>query len=301
MLEQPTNIPVQPLQDEVTELAGVELFIKREDLIHPYISGNKWRKLRYVLEEAQQQGCQQLLTFGGAYSNHILAVAAAAQQEGFKSVGIIRGEAHSPLNPSLAKATALGMELHYLPRSEYRHKHTEEVLLPLRKAFPEAYFIPEGGSTALALPGCAEIAEDLQWLNPTHIAVSCGTGGTLAGLIQGCSTYLPQAKLLGFPALKGGSFLEEEIHKLLQASPKKYTAHYQLLTHYHFGGYAKKKPELLNFMSNFQTTHQIPLDFVYTGKMMFGLYDLIKSGFFPKQSRIVGIHTGGLHNGALAA
>lgn len=297
LLAKPRHIPLQALlQDPLLEKAGVRVSVKREDLIHPYISGNKWRKLRYAIEDACQKGATKLLTFGGAYSNHILATAAAAHQFGFESVGIIRGEEHTPRNPTLAKAQSLGMELRYINRTDYRKKYEAAVQDFLRSSLGDFYMIPEGGSSNLGILGCEEIISDLSEIDYDYIALSCGTGGTMAGIITALEG---QKEVLGFPALKGGDFLKEDIQLLVYGRRKTSYSNWKLITDYHFGGYAKKKPELLTFMQAFGLKHEIPLEFVYTGKMFFGLYDLIQKNYFPKGSHIVAIHTGGLQNGLI--
>jgi 1-aminocyclopropane-1-carboxylate deaminase len=262
------------------------------------MSGNKWRKLRYNLLEASNQGKQTLLTFGGAYSNHIYAVAAAGKFSGFRTIGLIRGEEHLPLNPTLAFARETGMQLHYISREEYRRKQEPAFLRGLQEKFGDYYLIPEGGSNALAVKGCAEIIEDI--CIPYHyLCCPCGTGGTLAGLIAGTST--PSQTLFGFSALKEGKFLEEDVKHLLaayqQLEPENVLGHgasWLIQTDYHFGGYAKTTPALFEFIRWFERTHAIALEQVYTGKMMYGMYDLLKQGYFKPGSVIIAIHTGGL-------
>lgn len=286
--------PLQQIYDKLLEAHGVSLWIKREDLLHPHISGNKWRKLKYNLQEARQQQKQTLVTFGGAYSNHIAATAAAGKEYGFRTIGIIRGEELLPLNPTLSFATACGMELHYISRERYRHKNSPEFLQELAKQFNQPFIIPEGGTNVLAVKGCTEIIQGIT-IDYDYICCASGTGGTIAGIIAGLAG---EKQVLGFPALKGGEFLQQEIEELvLNYSGQKYS-NWQLITDYHFGGYAKVKPELLEFMQSFQLKHSIPLEPIYTGKMMYGLFDLIKNGFFPEGSRIVAIHTGGLQGNA---
>ena len=285
----PERSVLQELKDELFQDKGLQVFLKRDDLIHPQVSGNKWRKLKYNLQEAQKQGVQQILTFGGAYSNHILATAAAGKLHDFKTIGIIRGEEHLPLNKTLAFAKACNMELHYMNRQKYRQKNEAVVLDELKEQFPACYFVPEGGSNEWAVKGCAEIIDEID-IEFDYICSACGTGGTLAGLISGLNG---NKKILGFPVLKGASFLYEDVQALLPQS-KKMLANWDLQLDYHFGGYAKKKPELLDFIEKFQKQHQVAIEFVYTGKLFYGLYDLIKQGFFKKGMRIIMLHTGGL-------
>lgn len=273
---------------------GVELWVKREDLLHPHISGNKWRKLKYNLQEAGQQGHHALLTFGGAYSNHIAATAAAGQEYGFKTIGIIRGEEHLPLNPTLRFATSCGMQLHYISRDKYKLKAEPDFLEELQQQFGQVYLLPEGGTNLLAVKGCTEIVQDIP-ITYDYICSAMGTGGTLAGIVAGLAG---EKQVLGFPALKGGEFLQQEVEELVRAYSGHTYSNWQLITDYHFGGYAKVKPELLAFMEAFGQKHHIPLEPVYTGKMLYGLFDLIRKGFFARGSRIVAVHTGGLQGNA---
>jgi 1-aminocyclopropane-1-carboxylate deaminase len=268
---------------------NVQLTIKRLDQIHPEIQGNKWYKLKYNIEEAKNQGLQQLLTFGGAYSNHIYATALAAKQAGLASIGIIRGEETLPLNPTLDYASNAGMKLYYLSRSDYREKNSATILNRLREAFGDFYLVPEGGTNALAIEGTEEILES-EDLDYDLICTSIGTGGTMAGLLASAS---PTQKVLGFSSLKG-DFMDTEIQLLLQKYGIEPACSYQIIKTYHFGGYGKFKPELIQFILDFKKSAGIPLDPIYTGKMMFGLIDLIKKQIIPAGSRILALHTGGL-------
>src|SRR5688572_8071409 len=279
--------PIQEINDVVFERAGIRLLVKREDLNHKLVSGNKWWKLKYNLIDAAEKNLKTLLTYGGAYSNHIFATAAAAAEVGFKSIGIIRGEEVLPLNSTLAFARKMGMELHYVSRDAYRSKSTK----PIVDNFDNFYLIPEGGSNLLAVKGVREFAAKLN--TPfEYLCCAVGTGGTLSGLIEGLS---PEKKILGFPTLKGAEFLTEEIKKLSERS--KHLSNWELVHDYHFGGYAKSTPQLMQFIELFKTIHDIPLEFVYTGKMMAGIYHLISSGYFSRGSTILAIHTGGLQLG----
>ncbi|MBC5775993.1 1-aminocyclopropane-1-carboxylate deaminase/D-cysteine desulfhydrase [Pontibacter sp. KCTC 32443] len=286
--------PLQQLQHPLLQEHELTLWVKREDLLHPHISGNKWRKLKYNLQEAKAQVKETILTFGGAYSNHIAATAAAGAEFGFKTIGIIRGEEHLPLNPTLQFATQQGMELQYISREAYRQKNEPAFLTELATKYNQPYIVPEGGTNQLAVKGCTEIIEDI----PIDFDVICcasGTGGTIAGIIAGLAG---ERQVLGFPALKGGAFLKEEIEQLVYTYSGQHYQNWQLITDYHFGGYAKIKPELLEFIREFQEQHQIPLEPVYTGKMFYGIFDLISKGYFPKGTRIVAVHTGGLQGNA---
>ncbi len=282
-----------PVITEVFPLAQnpnrVRLFSKREDLLHPIISGNKWRKLKYNLLAAREAGETTLLTFGGAYSNHIHAVAGAAKEYGFKSIGIIRGEEHLPLNPTLAEAVKMGMEIHYLDRSTYRLKHTGAVIRKLQKQFGKFYLIPEGGTNALAIKGAAEIVRGIE-NDYDYFCLACGTGGTATGVITGLAG---KGQVLGFSVLKG-DFHAGEIKSWLQKQQQGQLSNWQVNTSYHFGGYAKFDWRLIKFINDFKRAQQIQLDPVYTGKLFYGVCEHIKQGFFPEQARVLAIHTGGL-------
>ncbi len=282
--------PIQEITEPFLEKKEIRLFLKREDLIHPVVSGNKWRKLKYNLQEAKAQNQTTLLSFGGAYSNHIHALSFAGKSFGFKTIGIIRGEKTLPLNPTLTYATEQGMLLHYLSREEYREKETASFLEKIKSVFGEVYIIPEGGKNNLAIKGCAEIPEEIE-IDYDYLCTSCGTGTTMAGLIAGCHG---KKSIIGFSALKG-NFISSEVQILLNEFGNENThKNWSVQNDYHFGGYAKTKKELLDFINGFETTHQLPLEPVYIGKMLFGIYDLIEKGFFKKGSRIIALHTGGL-------
>lgn len=265
------------------------LFIKREDLSHPAISGNKWYKLKYNIWEARKQGKDTLLTFGGAYSNHIYAVAAAGKIFNFKTIGIIRGEEHLPLNPTLSFARENGMILEYLDRTSYRKKNSNEIITQLQQRFGDFYLLPEGGTNHLAVKGCSEIIKSID-IEYDFVCCPCGTGGTLAGLISGLNT---NKFALGFAVLKGASFLKQNVHSLLKDSSNSLT-NWDINLDYHFGGYAKINSALIDFVKRFTYITKIPIEPIYTGKMLFGIYDLTSKGFFKTGDRIVAIHTGGL-------
>ncbi|QIC72890.1 1-aminocyclopropane-1-carboxylate deaminase/D-cysteine desulfhydrase [Acinetobacter indicus] len=263
--------------------------IKRLDLIHPQISGNKFFKLKYNLLAARQQGFEKVLTFGGAYSNHIAATAFAAHQFGFQSLGMIRGEelAQRPLNPTLATAQQFGMQLEFISRNAYRQKDQPDFLQRLQQQYPDFYLIPEGGTNALAVQGCREIlvAEDAQF---DLICCAVGTGGTFAGLIEASQQH---QQLLGFSALKG-DFLT---HEVAQLTTKR---NWRILDDYCCGGYAKTTPELIQFIQSFEQRYNIPLEQVYTGKMLRGIFDLIDQDKIGPDQKILLIHTGGLQGRA---
>ncbi len=280
---------IQPLQDELLATAQVAISVLRLDEMYPLSSGNKWYKLKYNLQQAKKEGKNTLLTFGGAYSNHIHATAAAGAQHGFKTIGVIRGERPEVLNPTLQFAEAQGMQLHFVSREEYRNKAGASFVNQLQQKFGPFYLLPEGGTNALAVRGCSEILPEK--LLCDAVVCSAGTGGTIAGLLVRLEG---QKKVLGFPALKGGEFLYDAINQLTTHYQNRLYTNYQLITDYHFGGYAKVNAELVNFINEFRQKHQILLDPVYTGKLFYGLFDLIKQGFFPVHTRLLAIHTGGL-------
>ncbi|RPD46344.1 1-aminocyclopropane-1-carboxylate deaminase/D-cysteine desulfhydrase [Hymenobacter sediminis] len=285
---------LQQLQEAAADRAGVQLLMLRDDLNHPELPGNKWRKLKYNLQQARQQGHTTLLTFGGAYSNHIAAVAAAGRLTGLRTVGVVRGDElrSRPLNSTLAQAQADGMALHFLDRATYRRKHEPEVIAELLQEIGPAYVLPEGGSNTLALPGCAELIPELLALTDFDtICVACGTGGTLAGLLVGLDG---QRTALGFAALKGAEFLRSDINTLTQQATRQTYANWDLRTEYHGGGYARLNPELRQFVHEFQQRHGILLDPIYTSKMMVGVLDLLELGYFHRGSTVVAVHTGGL-------
>ncbi len=262
------------------------LAIKREDRIHPQISGNKYRKLKYNIAQAKAEGKLTLLTFGGAYSNHISAVAAVGKEFGFQTIGVIRGEElvdKVATNPTIQFAEHCGMQFKFVSREIFKFKTAESFIQKLKRELGDFYLIPEGGTNELAIKGCEEIlAEDDSEYD--YICCSVGTGGTISGIINASK---PHQTILGFPALKG-DFLREEISKFAQ------NLNWELITEYHFGGYAKINTELISFMNQFKADFDIPLDPVYTGKLMYGVMDLLRQGYFPEHSKILVIHTGGL-------
>lgn len=275
------SIPHQQIQYK-----NFNITIKRLDLVHPQISGNKFFKLKYNFLEAQRLGFRKLLTFGGAYSNHIAATAYAAQHFVFHSLGIIRGEelAQRRLNPTLATAKQFGMEFNFVSRESYRELTQSQSFTELSKHYPEYYIIPEGGTNHLAIQGCKEILTDYDRCHFDLICTAVGTGGTITGLIEGSD---PRQRILGFSALKG-DFLNTEVAAWTSL------AHWDIIDHYCCGGYAKTTPALFRFIDEFEQQYDIPLEQVYTAKMMMGLFDLIDQGHFSTQTRILAIHTGGL-------
>lgn len=274
----------------VLEKNGCTLFIKREDLIHPLVSGNKFRKLRYNLAFAKKHKYKTLLTFGGAYSNHISATAAAGQIEGFKTIGIIRGEELGvdldktiAQNSTLAFAQSYGMDFEFISRETYTDKDEIRFRESIKEKYNNPYVIPEGGTNNLAIKGCEEILTDRDDIMD-YICVSIGTAGTVSGIINSTKAH---QKVIGFPALKG-KWMSQEVEKYALNN------RWEIQDGYHFGGYARVNEVLIQFINDFKQKFNIPLDPIYTGKMLYGVCDLINRGFFPKNSRILAIHTGGL-------
>ena len=275
----------------ILEEKKVELFIKREDLIHSFVSGNKFRKLKYNLQEAKKLKKKSLLTFGGAFSNHIAATAVAGKIAGFKTFGIIRGDELTKNlketlkeNATLREAHENGMKLQFVSRDQYRQKSSFGFIEKMKNKWGDFYLIPEGGTNCLAVIGCEEIltTEDSKF---NYICAAVGTGGTISGLINSVEKH---QEIIGFPALKG-NFLSEEIKKYINRNNN-----WSLQTAYHFGGYAKFTEELITFINTFKEETDILLDPVYTGKMIFGILDLIKKDTFNEGSKILAIHTGGI-------
>jgi 1-aminocyclopropane-1-carboxylate deaminase len=262
------------------------VYVKREDLIHPIVSGNKFRKLKYNLIEAKANQHNKLLTFGGAFSNHIAAAAFAAKENGFESIGIIRGEELREKiaeNPTLQFAQDCGMQFEFVSREQYRLKSEPQFLEELKRKFGSFYHLPEGGTNDLAIKGCEEIltSNDSQF---DYICCAVGTGGTISGIIN--STQIHQ-KVLGFPALKG-EFLKDEIRNFAKNDC------WDLINSYHFGGYGKVDANLIAFINSFYEKTNVPLDPIYTGKLFYGVIDLINNNYFPEGSKILVIHTGGI-------
>jgi 1-aminocyclopropane-1-carboxylate deaminase len=288
------NYSEKPLLEFATDLAkarGIKLLVKREDLNHPFVSGNKWWKLKYNLEQAVTHGHQTLLTFGGAYSNHIYSTAAAAKELGLNSIGIIRGEETLPLNSTLAFVKEAGMQLYYVSREEYKKKSEKDFIENLRNKFGDFYLIPEGGTNEFALKGCAEFGESLlKKIDFDYLCLPVGTGGTMAGIICGLKG---QKKVIGFSSLKG-SFLNNEVEELISFYSDTHYTNWRIEEAYHFGGYAKLTEDLMDFIKDFEKKNAIPLDQIYTAKMFYGVFDLIAQNYFKDGSTILLLHTGGL-------
>lgn len=276
--------PVHQIHDQLFDEKGLKVFIKRDDLIHPIVSGNKWRKLKYPLKQARSENKTHLVTFGGAYSNHLLATAAAAAKFGFISTGFVRGEEVD--NDTLFLCRLHGMNLIFIDRESYHDK-----LALFAKYFgdnKDAFFIDEGGASHHGAKGCSELVDELSETYD-HIFCACGTGTTAAGIINGIAEHQPSAQLHGVPVLKNGEFLKPEIDQYLTE-----LADYTLHTDYHFGGYAKVTDELLQFIRRFVASTGILIEPVYTGKMLYAVYNLAANNYFEPGSRILAIHTGGI-------
>ena len=286
--------PVVEIQSDILRKANIKLLIKREDLNHPTVSGNKWWKLKYNLEEARKRKHDTILTFGGAYSNHIFSTAAAANELGLKSIGVIRGEQALPLNKTLDFANRCGMQLHYVSREIYRKKTDPKFIERLRDRFGDFYLIPEGGTNEFALKGCREFAvEDLSGIPFDYLFLPVGTGGTIAGIIAGLHH---DKNVIGVSVLKDNGFLTEDVDTMLNSLGLEIHPKWKILSNYHHGGYAKSSPELLEFIDRMAREHNAPLDPVYTGKMMFAVMEEIRNKKFPDGGTILAIHTGGLQN-----
>ena len=276
--------PVHQIQDKLFDEQGLKVFIKRDDLIHPIISGNKWRKLKYLLKQANVEYKTHLVTFGGAYSNHLLATAAAAAKFGFRATGFVRGEEVN--NDTLFLCRLHGMNLIFTDRENYRDKHAL-----FNKHFAgnnDAFFIDEGGASTQGAKGCSELMVELPETYD-HIFCACGTGTTAAGIMNGIFQNGLTTAFHGIPVLKNGEFLRNEIDRFLTGPVE-----YQLHCDYHFGGYGKVDKQLIEFVKQFVASTGILIEPVYTGKMLYALYDLAAKKQFKSESRILAIHTGGI-------
>jgi 1-aminocyclopropane-1-carboxylate deaminase/D-cysteine desulfhydrase-like pyridoxal-dependent ACC family enzyme len=269
---------------------NIKVFMKRTELVHPIISGNKWYKMKYNIDEMLKQKKDTLLTFGGAFSNHIHATAEAGKLFGFKTIGIIRGEEYEPLNITLQHAKKNGLELHYINRTKFRERDTKEFIDELKDKFGDVYILPLGGTNTIALKGCAEIVETVD-IDFDYICSASGSGGTFAGIVAGLDG---KQKGIVFPALKGGEFLKKIIENLVYNYTGKRYNNWEINTDYHFGGFAKLTTELVNFTTEFEKLNGFPLDYIYTNKMMYGIADLIQKGFFNEGEKIIAVHSGGL-------
>lgn len=280
--------PLLQIHHPIFETKNIRFYIKRDELIGGEIQGNKWRKLKYNLLHAKNINTQTLITFGGPWSNHIYATAAACKMVGIKAVGIIRGYAHLPLTTTLQYAKAQGMELIFVDKETYRQKNDTEFNVALQKKYPDSLLIPEGGTTPLSLIGLGEMVTEInEELSPTVFATAVGTGGTLSGIVK---TMQPTQRAIGFSSLKGEDTLTATVAQLTANCNPNFHINYN----YHFGGYAKVNQQLIAFIQQFYRDYAIRLDPVYTGKMMYGLWDLMLRTDSLNNETIVAIHTGGL-------
>ncbi|MDX2188933.1 MAG: pyridoxal-phosphate dependent enzyme [Bacteroidota bacterium] len=268
----------------------IRLDVKRLDLIDPFISGNKWFKLKYNIEEANRLNIKTLLSFGGAYSNHIYALAAAGKRFGIRTIGIIRGEETLPLNDTLKFATDCQMQLEYVSREKYRLKDNPEFKDELLKTYGDVYIIPEGGSNLLGVKGTVEILSEREINEYDIICCCCGTGATLSGILIKLNG---NKNALGFSVLKG-DFMKNAVDTITYDYSGQLFENYTINNHYHFGGYAKSNSELDSFIKTYTNTTLIPIEHVYTAKMFYGIMDLVNKGKFTPGTKILAIHTGGL-------
>lgn len=295
------KIPLQNLEWNLAKQKGVEVFIRRDDLIDNHLSGNKFYKLFYNLHAAQQLGFKQLLSFGGAYSNHIYALAVAAKRYGFKAIGVIRGERPKQLSPTLQDAENWGMQLHFVSRVDYREKNAEEFLQHLTARYGDFFEIPEGGANSYGVKGASALGAAIYQQvksDYTSVCLACGTASTLAGIAVGLvlntSSLNEAGKVLGFSALKGDGDLGAQIIKH-QHEIGVETNNWRLISGYHGGGYAKKLPGYLHkFMTEFEHESKLQLDPVYTVKMCWGIAQLLAQNYWPRGSRLILVHTGGV-------
>lgn len=285
LLEKSFNAsPITPISHPLLQHHNIKLSIKRDDLLHPVISGNKWRKLKYNLNDAINQQANTLVSMGGAYSNYLHALAYVGNKLHLKTIGIIRGEQPAQLNATLTDMVAWGMDLRFVSRSDYRIYRTYKQTGDVPGLPPNHYWLPEGGSSQLVLQGIGELVAEIN--EPyDYLSVACGTGATLAGLVSAST-----GQILGFAALKNTDYLRDDIKQLLTQNHD----NWQLITDYHFGGFAKINSKLVRFIQNFEQITAIPLEPIYTGKMLYGLFDLIGKGYFKSGQRIIALHTGGL-------
>lgn len=277
--------PIEQISHPLLEEKNIKLWLKRDDLIHSTISGNKWRKLSFFFSEAKRLQLTSIASFGGAWSNHIYSLAAAGAHLGFQTIGIIRGEEPEKYSTALEFALKQGMELHFVSREAYRDK--QQLELDFKTIYPKTLFIPEGGAHELGTIGCEKIIEEIKNFTPDYIALACGTATTMMGVAKTAK----QSEVLGFSALKNGDFLLNDWKEFMQ---KNQINNVKIINDFSGGGYAKSYLELEDFIVDFYRSYKIILDPIYTGKMMFGVFELLKKGFFKEGANIVAIHTGGL-------
>ncbi len=282
------DIKFDSVKHETLDMLGIEWLIARLDLIHPIVSGNKLYKLYFYVQDAITNNKTILVTKGGAYSNHLVASAYYAQLNGLKSIGLVRGEKAKHQSHTLTQCEAWGMQLAYISREDYPLINENNIQQYVSFDKKHCFFIPEGGYGNSGTKGASHIMEAISSLNPSYITTAVGTGCTLSGLLYNKKS---QAKIIAVPVLKGFHDLEKNMSDLLASQTP---INFEVFNDYHFGGYAKKNEVLLQFMNAFYVENNIPTDFVYTGKMIYGIWDKINAGYFPKESKIISIHTGGL-------
>lgn len=269
---------------------NLQTFVVRDDLIHQAISGNKWRKLKYNLEKAKNENFKTILTFGGAFSNHLFAVATAGKIYDFETIAFVRGEEYEHLNPTLEYAKLSGMSIYYINRETYRNRNNPNFQQELAKNFKKPFIVPEGGSNHFALKGVAEIYKLIPF-TPNYVFSAVGSGGTLAGLIDGAEK---STKIIGITAIKNGSYMKEIIKNFISYNSENEKKFWSLFTDFHFGGFAKIDRKLVDFANKFQQINGFEIDFIYTAKMFYAIWELAKQNYFCKTDKIVAIHTGGL-------
>jgi 1-aminocyclopropane-1-carboxylate deaminase len=282
--------PIEQVRHSLLDQTGLMLWVKREDLLHPVISGNKWRKLKFNLRHALELEYDHVISMGGPWSNHLHALAWTGHQLGIKTTGIIRGEKTSSQTPTLKEMQSWGMHLESVDRTRFRElRNFKNFDDEPGKTF-DGYWLTEGGANTLAMQGVAELVAEIPAQFDT-IALACGTGTTLAGIAH---CIAPDKQALGFSALKGANFLNQEVTQLLVSAGDKQRENWTINFDYHFGGFAKTDQKLLDFIVDFEDQTGIPLEPVYTGKLMYGIFDLIKQDYFKPDQKIITLHTGGL-------
>ncbi len=295
--EHTSPIEYTPLPNKVCSERNIRIDVKRIDLLHPLVNGNKWFKLKYNIERALASDHKTLMTFGGAWSNHIHATAAAGALSGMRTIGIIRGEEPKEYSNTLQFAKEKGMELQFVSRLDYEERNTEEFKAWLHDQYGSFHLVPEGGSNYYGVNGCMEILSESDIQTYSHVACACGTGATLAGMMLSAKNNL---QFIGFSALKGGDFLHDEVIKHIEyflmdrELAEEYREQFTIDSEHHFGGYGKWNDELIAFIQQIEKDHRIPLDQVYTGKALFGLLQRIEKGMLTEGSKVLFVHSGGL-------
>ncbi len=284
------QVPIEPFNHPLLLQHDVSIFIKRDDLLHSVVSGNKLYKLMLNLEQFKREDKKTLITFGGAYSNHLHATAFMGRRLGIQTVAIVRGEQLVPLNPTLKDCTDWGMIIEPVSRGLYRQKHQAPEIQSIIDKYPSPYVVPEGGANRLGVLGAAKMLDDVDQESLDIVVVACGTGVTMAGLISGCE---PHVRVIGFPALKAEKWMGDEVRGWLGVITCA-NNNWALQHGFHFGGYGKTKPDLLEFMGDMEAGYNLLLDPIYTGKAFYGLLKMIENGEIARGSNVLFIHSGGL-------